>query len=1159
MKLLSTLLAIISFITVFTVNAQIQDVTWKELPSPVLTNGSVYTEKSSFNQLSNGKWYFTYYDESSLTLNIKRFNIDTQSWFTVHTQTLSGMIVGDVNTYIENGKLYVALTSDVITFNFHLWEMNTNENVTQLFAGEESSVSNGSPFDMVVVNDQLFMASTDGNGYYVIGYYNLTNTSYIDADTISVQSVESPDIAVDNSDNSLVIASVDPSDYYRIHKAPVQIPASFSPMGGTGGLTSSLYTGEAFGNFIRLVEKPNTSPEVVFVYNDGGNVNLYRVGIYNSSVTDMIFTNPDILGGAAVAQGGSNTFIGGFNNLAGGAEVWGVQPNGTKAAVAGNTNPAFYASQQDALATYYSEIVAPRAAVYYHIGTGNGTTPGNLKMTNTPPVVNPYDTTPGCVGTYSYVIEGLTFDDLDGDYVQILNGQFTSSQATVIDAATIYAYENANQSWDIELQGSTAGTSEITFDYTDGFDTITETVTIEVVDPALVSFTSNPVELCLNQNVADLNDYVDSTGGTFGIDDFVTDDGGLPFDTLDMQSFPYTSTVYYDYTDMNGCLVSMNAPLVIYENPSSTLNVTNTACGSNNGEIVATINSPNGTYNNYWNTGAQGVNTVSGLSPGTYYHNVIDEKGCIGVAQANVQASDINVSGVKTDPTCWGASDGSIELSINGANGPYNVLWSSGHSTPNIGNLPAGNYTATISNGNGCTVSHTITLTQPDPIVMDYSKTLPDCGQSNGAIEQMMIQGGNGNYSYQWTSGSTGQDMTGVPAGSYGLQVTDGAGCTATRAFNLNSLSAAGVNADVTKSVCGTSSGSIELDVFPATGESVTGITWSNGATTEDIYNLTPGVYTCQIEQTNGCTADFSWLVRARKPPRPDICIVTVDTSTTTNLIVWEKPAVNIFDIHHYNIYRETNVAGQFQLIDTVNYSNISVFNDVVASPLTRSWRYRISAVTSCGTESVPSSPHKTIHLVMNDMGNGDYEILWDNYEGFQYATYDLLRYTDADGEWVTIDAGIAYNALPNTTDTPTSTQGLDYMIKVVPPGGSCSATEGKAQDYNSSRSNRPRTEFNPGDGTGDPNNSLIKHENEDYAIAMYPNPTDGQFEIALYHDQSNINMSVEVVNIQGKVVYQGTIQNGVNYLDIGQVDSGVYFVNVEDGSTMERMKIVVK
>tara|TARA_B100000508_G_scaffold140085_1_gene139938 strand:- start:22527 stop:26018 length:3492 start_codon:yes stop_codon:yes gene_type:complete len=1142
--------------------SQMTAVSWKEIPSPATGFEAVFSGRASINQMSNGKWYFTYADDNSQTIFVKRFNTDSQTWTTIYSQPIVDWLIRDVDAYVANDKLYFGLVDDEETLNnFSLWSMDLSENVNQLLASEISSFGGVNKVEFVVVNDKLFLASVDGNGASIIDTYDLTSNSFEASTTVGIQSSMDLDIAVDHSDNSLVVCGVNLSDFYFVAKAQIGASLNFAPLNSTGDVTSAQFPGSAFGQYIRLVEKRNNSPELVFLHNNGASNNLYRLGLYNNSSADMVFTNPDLLGGASVAQFGSNTYVSGLNNLISSTEMWEVDPSGNKVAVAADNFSAILSGPADGLITAFGDAISSRACAYYHIGTGNGTGPGYFKMTNNPPAVNPYDVGKGCVNNYNFVIKGLTFDDLDGDNVEILSGQFTSSQATVVDPTSIFAYENSMNEWDIELFGTTAGTSQISMTYTDGFDTLTESFVVEIVEPAQVSFTTSTIEFCESEEVVDMNDYVDSVGGIFYLGDYTSEDGIAPFDTLDYTALPYTDIVFYDYTDVNGCSSNISSNFTIYENPSSVLNVANSTCGNSNGAISATVNSPNGTYNNYWNTGDQGVTIISGLSPGTYYHNIIDEKGCIGVDQANVQASDVVLSGSVSDVSCHGGNDGSIQLSINGANGPYNVIWSSGHSTPTVNNLSAGNYTAVVSNGNGCTVSQTFTISQPTPMQVEYLMTYPDCGQSNGAVEQSFIQGGNGGYSYQWSNGGgTSQDMIGVPAGNYGLQVTDANGCTLNKAYQLNPNTGASANADVTKAVCGTNSGSIELDVFPALGETVTSIEWSNGATTEDIYNLAPGVYTCQIQQSNGCTSDFTWQVIARRAPRPDICIVTVDTSTTTNLVVWEKPATNIFDIDYYKIYRETNVAGQFQLIDTVHYSNISVFNDVVASPLTRSWRYRISAVTSCGTESVPSVAHKTIHLVMDDLGNGDFRVVWDNYEGFAYNSYDLLRYTDLDGEWVTVASNIPFNALPNDTVTPPSTQNLNYMIEVVPPGGTCTATEGKApQDYNSSRSNKPRTEFNPGEGTGDPNNSLIKYENEDFTVAMYPNPTDGQFEVALYHNQSSIEMDIEVVNIQGKGVYQSQIQNGVNYIDLGQVESGVYFVSVQDGQTTERLKIVVK
>jgi hypothetical protein len=1136
--------------------AQMQNVNWRGAPTPALAIESVNSELAQINYMPNGYWYFTFVEVNSSALKVMRFDIKTQSWTEVFAQTFATVL--DLDTYVANNKLYFGIHDDQTQFNFSLWEMDASESVTPLLSNAESSMANGGGMKFVVANDELFLSTKDSSNGYIVDRYNLTSQSYVNSTPPIATNISSPDIVVDQSDNSLVVGGIDQANNYYVYKSPIQNPLTFTPLNGNGDVTSTSFGGNATGTYFRLIEKKNNSPEGVFIFDSGSGDNLYRVGFYNNSAADMQFTTPDVLTPTSVAQFGQSTFVSGNNTISGSAEVWEVFPSGQKLAVADNTGSSFSTSVTEGIITSFSSAGTGRAAVFHHLLGQNGFGQGFFKMTNNLPAFVSSQQYPGCVGSYSNVIESLTFDDPDGDHVHIVPNTLNSTDQNVVASTSISAFESGINNWNIQVEGLAAGQTYITFSYTDGFDTLSASVTVSILDPETVSFTTTNIEICSNEDVVDMNDYVDSTGGTFFVSDYVTDDGMVPFDTLDILNYPYTEVVNYEYTDVNGCISTASSNLIILENPSSTLSVINSTCGSSDGEVVASINSPNGNFVNYWNTGAQGVTAITALSPGTYYHNIIDVKGCIGVSQANVQSSDVNVSGTITNASCYGANDGGIELSINGANGPYNVLWSSGHSTPTISNLTAGTYTAVVSNGNGCMVSRNFSVAQPTPIEMDYSMTAPDCGQSNGAVQQMLIQGGSGNYSYLWTSGGTGQDMTGVPAGNYGLQVTDAGGCTATRTFQLNPVEGAGVSADVTKAVCGFNSGSIELDVFPATGESVTSIDWSNGATTEDIYNLSPGAYTCQIQQSNGCTADYTWVVRPRKAPRPEICIVTVDTSTTSNLIVWEKPTVNLFGIHHYNIYRETNVAGQFQLIDTVNYSSISVFNDVVASPLSRSWRYKISAVTDCGTESIPSRAHKTIHLVMNDLGNGDYRIIWDNYEGFQYSTYNLLRHTEQDG-WVPIITSIPLNALPDTTDTPPSIQGLDYMIEITPPGGLCSATAGKAQDYNASRSNKPRSEFNPGDGTGDPNNSLIKHENDNYTIAMYPNPSDGKFEVALYHEEANMNMSIQVVSIQGQVVYNSSIQNGVNYIDLGNVESGVYFVNIEDGNTSERLRIVIK
>lgn len=132
-------------------------------------------------------------------------------------------------------------------------------------------------------------------------------------------------------------------------------------------------------------------------------------------------------------------------------------------------------------------------------------------------------------------------------------------------------------------------------------------------------------------------------------------------------------------------------------------------------------------------------------------------------------------------------------------------------------------------------------------------------------------------------------------------------------------------------------------------------------------------------------------------------------------------------------------------------------------------------------------------------------------------------------------------------------------MIEIIPSNGTCTATFGKAQDYNSSRSNKPSSKFNPGEGTGDPNNSLSKFENENFVVALYPNPSSGQFEVALNHYVQSASLPLDIFDMQGKRVYSDHIKNGVNHIKLSNIHPGMYFVKIMDNSNIETIRIVIK
>ncbi|MFH1319934.1 MAG: T9SS type A sorting domain-containing protein, partial [Bacteroidota bacterium] len=152
--------------------------------------------------------------------------------------------------------------------------------------------------------------------------------------------------------------------------------------------------------------------------------------------------------------------------------------------------------------------------------------------------------------------------------------------------------------------------------------------------------------------------------------------------------------------------------------------------------------------------------------------------------------------------------------------------------------------------------------------------------------------------------------------------------------------------------------------------------------------------------------------------------------------------------IQSYNIYKESTQAGVYYLIGNIPVDSMSHFIDSLSNPLQQAWRYKISVVDSCGNESELSVAHKTMHLTINE-GLGNINLIWDHYQGFNFLTYYIYRYTTSTG-WQIIDS-IASN-LTSRTDFSPPMGSLSYQVVVKHPDG-CEATV-KTKDYNSSKSN---------------------------------------------------------------------------------------------------------
>ena len=137
----------------------------------------------------------------------------------------------------------------------------------------------------------------------------------------------------------------------------------------------------------------------------------------------------------------------------------------------------------------------------------------------------------------------------------------------------------------------------------------------------------------------------------------------------------------------------------------------------------------------------------------------------------------LSIELISIDADCFGAPTGSIMGSASGETAPYDYSWSNGETTDDIANLTAGVYTLTVTDDHNCVLSLSDTINQPEEILLSHTQVDVLCfGDSTGSID-LEVVGGVIPYTYLWSNGETTQDISGIPAGIYDVDVLDDHNC----------------------------------------------------------------------------------------------------------------------------------------------------------------------------------------------------------------------------------------------------------------------------------------------------------------------------------------------------------------------------------------------
>ena len=303
-------------------------------------------------------------------------------------------------------------------------------------------------------------------------------------------------------------------------------------------------------------------------------------------------------------------------------------------------------------------------------------------------------------------------------------------------------------------------------------------------------------------------------------------------------------------TDANGDNTS--GTVTLSEPASLVVSIAISDVCSGNGNASANATGGTGPYSFAWDNGSSG-SSVSGLSPGLHCVTVTDANGCQDVDCVSV-AAGMSLNLVVQGLACFNFCDASVEAVVTGGTGPLSYSWSNGANGSVNENLGPGDYSVTVTDANGCTVSGTATVGNPIAININVIVTNPPCGSSGTGSAVANVTGGTAPYSYLWSTGATGSNVSGLAPGNYSLTVTDFLGCTESTAFTVIQESDVNITIQATPSSgCGAPDGSATAVITGGTAPYT--ILWSNGATTETATGLAPGNYSVIVTDVNGCGA----------------------------------------------------------------------------------------------------------------------------------------------------------------------------------------------------------------------------------------------------------------------------------------------------------------
>lgn len=336
-------------------------------------------------------------------------------------------------------------------------------------------------------------------------------------------------------------------------------------------------------------------------------------------------------------------------------------------------------------------------------------------------------------------------------------------------------------------------------------------------------------------------------------------------------------------TDNAGCsaitTVNVNQPLVL----SIASSTTPVSCfGQNNGEIFLNAIGGASPYSYQIQsplfTNSTGI--FNTLAVGTYTATLTDANNCsvstiVNVSQPNVLSWSSLSS---TNLLCNGINTGGINVQLAGGVSSYTYTLSPGavsNTTGSFIGLGAQAYTVMAVDANNCSLTTSVTLTQPTPLLISsITNTNPTCIPGNDGSLTINANGGVGPYSYAISPSNifgASNTFNNLSANTYTVIAKDANLCTVSSVYIISTPNSPQIVNIVTNnascnpgndgSLVITANGGLppyqySISTFPGIFNS-----------SANFSALSVGVYTLTAKDANGCTGSSTASINTQSAP----------------------------------------------------------------------------------------------------------------------------------------------------------------------------------------------------------------------------------------------------------------------------------------------------